>query len=115
MRVTNSDMKDEMLGWVSFADPWTNAMLKDRVLCRYIGGMLMEAGFDTTSIFLQFLISCLVAFPEVQARAQKDIDRVIGRDRSPRFEDFDNLPYIDAIIKEASVPGSLRRQLTHGL
>ncbi len=73
----------------------------------------MEAGSDTTSLFLQSLIFCLVASPEVQARAHKDIDEAIGSDRSPRFEDFDNLPYIDAIIKEVGVPDSNLRQLTN--
>lgn len=64
----------------------------------------MEAGSDTTAIFLQSLIFCLVACPEVQIRAQRELDGVVGRDRSPRFEDFDSLPYVDAVIKEVCVP-----------
>lgn len=38
--------------------------------------------------------------PEIQARAHEELDRVIGRDRWPTFEDEMNLPYIRAIIKE---------------
>lgn len=64
----------------------------------------MEAGSDPVAIFLQSFIFCLAAFPEVQVRAREELDKVVGRDRSPRFEDFKNLPYCDAIIKEASVP-----------
>ena len=39
--------------------------------------------------------------PSVQARAQEEIDRVIGTHRFPSFSDRDNLPYVEAVIKEA--------------
>ena len=42
----------------------------------------------------------LVMYPEVQRRAQADIDRVVGSERLPNFDDRPALPYIDAIIKE---------------
>lgn len=42
----------------------------------------------------------MTLYPEVQVKAQQEIDRVIGRDRLPTFEDRDRLPYIDAIVKE---------------
>lgn len=38
--------------------------------------------------------------PEIQRRAQQEIDRVVGTDRLPAFSDRENLPYIDALIKE---------------
>jgi cytochrome P450 len=42
----------------------------------------------------------LVLFPQVQRRAQAEIDAVIGRDRLPTFDDRPRLPYIDALCKE---------------
>ena len=42
----------------------------------------------------------MLLYPEVQKRAQSEIDRVIGRDRLPEFSDRDSLPYITAITKE---------------
>ena len=33
-------------------------------------------------------------------KAQNEIDRVIGSDRLPTFDDRPNLPFIDAIVKE---------------
>jgi cytochrome P450 len=42
----------------------------------------------------------MVAFPEVQRRAQAEIDAVVGRDRLPTFADAPHLPYVRAIIKE---------------
>lgn len=42
----------------------------------------------------------MVAHPEVFAKAQKELDTVVGRDRLPNFEDEPQLPYISAIVKE---------------
>ncbi|KAH6919339.1 cytochrome P450 [Coprinopsis sp. MPI-PUGE-AT-0042] len=40
--------------------------------------------------------------PEVQQRAQKELDDVVGNERVPSFEDIDRLPYIQAIILEVT-------------
>lgn len=69
-------------------------------LLRYLGSALMEAGSDTTAVFLQSFISFMAAFPDVQKRAQKELDDVVGTARSPVFDDWESLPYIQAIIKE---------------
>lgn len=66
----------------------------------YIGGNLIEGGADTTSAFLQTLVLALVNFPDIQVRAQEELDSVIGGERSPQFEDIERLPYIQAVIKE---------------
>ena len=42
----------------------------------------------------------MVVFPEVQARARKELDQVVGRSRLPDFEDRENLPYLDAVLSE---------------
>jgi cytochrome P450 len=38
--------------------------------------------------------------PEVQIKAQEEIDRVIGDNRLPDFSDRPHLPYIEAIYRE---------------
>ena len=38
--------------------------------------------------------------PDVQKKAQGELDSVIGRDRLPTFEDRPGLPYVDAVCKE---------------
>jgi len=38
--------------------------------------------------------------PEVQRKAQAEVDRVIGSDRFPTFADQPSLPYLDALAKE---------------
>lgn len=42
----------------------------------------------------------MVMYPEVQARAHEEIDRIIGPHRLPNFDDRPLLPYVNAIIKE---------------
>ena len=49
---------------------------------------------------INFAILALVLHPEVQRRAQAEIDSVVGRERLPDFED--SLPYIEALCREAS-------------
>ena len=46
------------------------------------------------------LFLSLVLFPQVQRRAQAELDAVIGRDRLPTFDDRPRLPYIEALCKE---------------
>jgi cytochrome P450 len=42
----------------------------------------------------------MALYPEVQKKAQAEIDIVVGPNRLPDFEDRPSLPYINAIIKE---------------
>lgn len=42
----------------------------------------------------------MVQNPEVQARAQAELDNVIGKDNLPTLGDEKSLPYIMAIVKE---------------
>ena len=46
-----------------------------------------------------FLIA-MVSYPEIQKRAQRDIERVTGGQRLPDYGDQRSLPYIQAIIRE---------------
>ena len=43
----------------------------------------------------------MIAHPEFQQRAQAELDDVVGRSRMPTFSDASQLPYIQALIKEA--------------
>ena len=43
----------------------------------------------------------VVLDPEVQRRAQEELDRVLGKDVLPTFDDRERLPYVDAVVKEA--------------
>ena len=42
----------------------------------------------------------MVLNPRVMEKAQAELDRVVGKGRLPDFSDWDDLPYINAIVKE---------------
>ena len=44
----------------------------------------------------------MVLFPEVQRKAQEEIDRVVGKGHLHSCSDREELPYINAIIKAAT-------------
>ncbi|EXJ92437.1 hypothetical protein A1O3_00988 [Capronia epimyces CBS 606.96] len=58
------------------------------------------AGADTTVASLKGFLLAMILFPSAQRKAQDEIDRVVGRDRLPLLSDRDNLPYINAMVKE---------------
>ncbi|KAF9223367.1 cytochrome P450 [Gyrodon lividus] len=58
------------------------------------------AGFETSSSTLHAFILAMLLYPEVQAKAQAEIDSLIGSGRLPHFDDRPSLPYIDAILRE---------------
>ncbi|KAF8143310.1 cytochrome P450 [Mycena galopus ATCC 62051] len=58
------------------------------------------AGADTTVSVVTAYFLAAAKYPEVQSRAQAEIDAVVGQNRLPTFEDRDSLPYIEAICKE---------------
>ena len=56
---------------------------------------VMKAVSSMSSFFL-----ALALFPQVQRRAQAELDVVVGRDRLPMLNDRPRLPYIEAFCKE---------------
>ena len=44
----------------------------------------------------------MALYPEVQKKAQAEIDAVVGPNRLPEFYDRPSLPYINAVVKELS-------------
>lgn len=67
---------------------------------QFIGGVIMEGGSDTSSSLTLAIIQALIQKPEIQRKAHIEIDRVVGHDRSPVWDDIKNLPYINMIVKE---------------
>ncbi|KAG8777053.1 hypothetical protein FRC12_000568 [Ceratobasidium sp. 428] len=62
--------------------------------------ILYGGGTDTTvSAILVFFVAMLL-FPNVQRKAQEEIDSVIGPDRLPAMEDRSRLPYVGRLIQE---------------
>ncbi|KAJ7746276.1 cytochrome P450 [Mycena metata] len=59
------------------------------------------AGVETSAGSLSsFMLACAAFGPSFIPQAQKELDAVVGPDRLPTFEDFDDLPFIRAIVNE---------------
>ena len=49
---------------------------------------------------MQAFFLVMAMYPDVQKKAQTELDRVVGSGRLPDFNDRPNLPYIEAVVKE---------------
>ncbi|KAK5771241.1 cytochrome P450 78A5-like [Gossypium arboreum] len=57
-------------------------------------------GTDTVAILLEWILARMVLHPEIQAKAQAEIDGVVGSSKLVSDSDIQNLPCVRAIVKE---------------
>ena len=43
----------------------------------------------------------MTCFPDLQKKAQAEIDEVVGEDRTPQWSDYGKLPYVSQVVKES--------------
>lgn len=63
-------------------------------------GNLMEGGTDTMATTTLVFLQAMATNPDIQDKAQAEIDSVVDASRAPTWDDFDKLPYITQVIKE---------------
>ncbi len=51
-----------------------------------------------STLYTFYLVMAL--FPDIQSKAQEEMDRVVGNDRLPVLGDRDSLPYLSALQSE---------------
>ncbi|KZT70836.1 cytochrome P450 [Daedalea quercina L-15889] len=73
------------------------AQMKAAAITVYLGGSRRGS---STGIPLKTFILAMIIHEEVYAKAQREIDEVVGSTRLPELNDRDSLPYVDAILKE---------------
>ncbi|KKY28472.1 putative cytochrome p450 [Diplodia seriata] len=64
------------------------------------GEILVTAAVDTTSSSLLNWVAAMALFPEVQKKAQEEIDRVVGPSRLPDEGDITDLLYVRQVLQD---------------
>lgn len=70
-------------------------------IIKWTAASLYAGGADTTVSTIHSFWLAMSLYPDVQKRAQEEIDRVVGTSRLPTFADRENLPYVEAMLTEA--------------
>lgn len=66
----------------------------------YVIGTLFEAGAGTTAAAMMSFVLAMCHYPDWQTKLQQEVDRVVGDERMPDFDDIPNLPIVRAVAKE---------------
>ncbi|PBK93428.1 cytochrome P450 [Armillaria gallica] len=69
---------------------------------KWLAATLYAGGADTTVASIYAFFKAMLLYPDIQAKAQAEIDAVIDDDRLPRFDDRERLPYVNALALEVS-------------
>jgi cytochrome P450 len=78
-----------------------DSALGDDQLVKDVAGVFYLAANDTTVAAATSYFLAVLVYPEVQRRAQEELDRIVGRGRLPEYSDKDNLPYLDGVVRES--------------
>jgi cytochrome P450 len=69
-------------------------------LVKDVAGQAYLAATDTTASAARTFFLAMLLHPAVQARAQAEVDRVVGAGRLPDVDDEKDLPYVQAVVSE---------------
>ncbi|KAF5382347.1 hypothetical protein D9757_012726 [Collybiopsis confluens] len=57
-----------------------------------------SAALSTRPDRIRYLMAA-VLYPEIQRKAQAEVDAIVGKDRLPSFGDRESLPYVEAVVQ----------------
>ncbi|KAF9238502.1 cytochrome P450 [Melanogaster broomeanus] len=73
----------------------------DEETVKAVAATAFLGGAETTDSTLLVFLLAMVLNPDVQTKAQEEIDRVVGNERLPNFDDRPALPYIEGVYLES--------------
>ncbi|KAF7346379.1 O-methylsterigmatocystin oxidoreductase [Mycena sanguinolenta] len=72
----------------------------DEIAIQQVAAVAYGAGADTTVSALASFFLAMALHPDIQRKAQTEIDAVVGTHQLPEFKDRPSLPYVEAIYRE---------------
>ncbi|KAF2851961.1 cytochrome P450 oxidoreductase-like protein [Plenodomus tracheiphilus IPT5] len=99
-RRDDGDMRDSLIDRVLDGSVQPDVPLSYTMVNAGLLGSTHQAASETTASAALTNILMLAQYPQFQDKAREELDRVCGTERMPQWSDFDNLPYINCIIKE---------------
>jgi hypothetical protein len=99
MLIEEGEFEDEV---IKYATGTIFAGGADTVSCLFNHLAVSDVIFQQTVSIIQTFFLAMSLHPEILAKAQEELDTVVGRKRLPTLEDRPNLPYIEAILTEVA-------------
>ncbi|CAG8752556.1 4704_t:CDS:2, partial [Ambispora leptoticha] len=108
---TKTNFQDPLyLKLISLTHDWLNfgtskSLIYDWILSLqtfFIGKMSIVPS-ETTASTITWIIAAIANDPEVQLRAQRELDSIVGQSILPSPKDMTSLPYIRALVKEDTI------------
>ena len=81
----------------------TDALPSCSRYCKPPLGDVMDVGADEkaqTTAALEAFFHAMTISPDAQRKAQEELDSVVGSNRLPNYDDWNSLPYIEALVRE---------------
>ncbi|KAG5635070.1 hypothetical protein H0H81_012539 [Sphagnurus paluster] len=98
---TSEDAKNSLCGSLMITSDGSPVDVKTENRVKWIATSGFGAGLDVIVASLSQFIMAMAQNPKVQAKAQNEIDKIVGRDRMATFQDRESLPYMECVFKES--------------
>ncbi|KAJ5991687.1 hypothetical protein N7451_007411 [Penicillium sp. IBT 35674x] len=73
---------------------------EEEEIVKWAAVAMYGGGSDTIVAVLEVFFLAMTMFPDVQCEAQKEMDKLFGKPTLPKATDRENLPYVNALVKE---------------
>ncbi|RVX75798.1 hypothetical protein B0A52_00154 [Exophiala mesophila] len=92
--------RDSVIDSILDGEKHSDLQVTDKQMNHFLG-VIVEGGADTTASATLTSMMYLALHPEFQVKAREQLDAVCGTHRLPTLADFDEIPYINCLVKEA--------------
>ncbi|KIM61701.1 hypothetical protein SCLCIDRAFT_865585 [Scleroderma citrinum Foug A] len=78
----------------------SNLSEEEVISIKWSASSFFGGGAETSVVAMNSMFFAMAFFPEVQKKAQAELDAIIGPERLPTLSDRQSLPYMEALLKE---------------